>query len=86
MNIFHSKKITCYPVCFNFKLQSFKNEIKNNVYSDLPVVLDENISIIEYKLPVTAKGVGQAIDFGLEIIKYLQGETVMNEIKQSIVL
>lgn len=53
---------------------SFAEYVDN--YSDKFVVTDSNI--------ITAKGAGVSTSFGLEIVKYLKGQTVSEKVRNSI--
>ncbi len=66
--ILKSKSATCFP--------GFENDLTDANYSVDFVVTDGNI--------ITAKGAGVCIDFGLEIVKYLKGADVSNEVKRTI--
>ncbi|MDW7659805.1 MAG: DJ-1/PfpI family protein [Bacillota bacterium] len=54
--IMEGKKFTCYP--------SFEKELPNHLHIPESVVTDGKL--------ITAKGVGVALDFGLEIVKHLK--------------
>ncbi len=66
--IIDNKDFTCYP--------GFQNEVFGGNYVDKSLVRDANI--------ITAKGPALAVDFALEIIKYLLGENKKEELKKDI--
>lgn len=59
------KEATCFP--------GFEDKLAGAVISDKKVVTDGNI--------ITAKGMGVAFDFGIEIVKYFKGEALALELK-----
>ncbi|MDR1254093.1 MAG: DJ-1/PfpI family protein [Oscillospiraceae bacterium] len=65
MGILKGKSATCYP--------GFEKELKNANVVDSQVCVDGNI--------ITAKGPGAAIDFGLAVVKYLQGNVFSKKIR-----
>ena len=67
--LLEGKKATCYP--------SFEEKLLGAVWQEKPVVVDGNI--------ITSRGLGTAIDFGLEIVKYLKGEETSNSISDKII-
>lgn len=62
------RKATCYP--------GFEKELVNDTYVDVGVIKDGNI--------ITSRGLGYALDLGLEIIKTLLGEEEAKRIKKQI--
>ena len=62
------KEATCYP--------GFENELKGAKTSEKPVVTDGNIT--------TAKGMGVALEFALELVRITLGEKTANEIADSV--
>lgn len=68
LGFLHGKKATCYP--------GFEGELKGAQVCKEKVVTDGNV--------ITAKGMGAAIEFGLELIRQLKGEKTANEIKEGI--
>lgn len=62
------KEAVCFP--------GFENELEGAKISAEHVVCDGNI--------ITAKGAGVCIDFGLEIVKALRGESVADTVKKQI--
>lgn len=62
------KEATCYP--------GFEGELKGAFYTSQGVVTDGCIT--------TARGLGFAIDLGLELLKILMGEKVSEDVKQKI--
>ncbi len=66
--VIHGKNITSYP--------GFEDELISGVYIDDNVVRDCNI--------ITARGPALAVDFAIEIMKYLLGEEKAQELKKDI--
>ncbi|MBU5312588.1 DJ-1/PfpI family protein [Tissierella carlieri] len=66
--IIKDKEITSYP--------GFEDDLKNGVYIEQNVVRDGSI--------ITARGPALAVDFAIEIIKYLLGEEKSEELKKDI--
>ncbi|CAK7065768.1 DJ-1 family glyoxalase III [Tissierella sp.] len=66
--IIKDKEITSYP--------GFEDDLKNGVYIEKNVVRDGNI--------ITARGPALAVDFAIEIIRYLLGEEKAEELKKDI--
>lgn len=62
-------KATCYP--------SARENITESFYIEQSVVCDKNV--------ITSRGAGTAIDFSLEIIKYLTDSKTSEEIKKAII-
>ena len=69
LGILNGKRAVCYP--------GFEEKLTGAEVLDIPVVTDENIT--------TARGVGAAVDFGLELIRVLDKEEKAQEIKTQIV-
>lgn len=67
--ILQGKKATCYP--------GFEDKLTGALVSEEAVVTDGNI--------ITGRGMGAAIPFGLEIVRYLQGEEAAETIRSGIV-
>lgn len=67
--ILENKKVTSYPSC--------EDKFKKSVYLNESVVADENI--------ITSRGMGTAIDFSLEIIKFLKDEQTAQKLAEAIV-
>ncbi len=70
MGLLVGRKATSFP--------GFENHLKGAVKSDNLVEVDGHI--------ITAKGMGAAMDFSLEIVKYLLGEEKMNEIGKAMIV
>ncbi len=66
--IIKGKKVTSYP--------GFEDDLKDGIYEENNVVVDENI--------ITARGPALAVDFAIEIIKYLLGDEKAEELKKGI--
>lgn len=66
--VINGKKVTSYP--------GFEDELKSGVYTGENVVRDENI--------ITGRGPALAVDFAIEIVKYLLGEEKAEELKKDI--
>lgn len=66
--IIKGKKVTSYP--------GFEDGLKDVRYIEENVVKDENI--------ITARGPALAVDFAIEIIRYLLGEGKVKELKEGI--
>lgn len=66
--IIRGKKVTSYP--------GFEDELKDVEYIEDNVVKDENI--------ITSRGPALAVDFAIEIIRYLLGEEKVKELKEGI--
>lgn len=67
-NLLNGKKATCFP--------GFEEYLYGADYTGSFVEKDGNI--------ITAKGMGVAVDFGLEIVAYLRGRKTADKIKSSI--
>jgi len=64
-----NENFTCYP--------SFEEKIRVNGYqSDIPVVKDGKV--------ITSRGPGTAINFALEVVKILKGDSVSQNIKEAV--
>src|SRR5699024_10239803 len=68
LGLLEGKKATCYP--------GFEGQLLGASYTHEGVVTDGNIT--------TARGVGFAIDLGLELLRVLKGEKPAEEIKAAI--
>lgn len=66
--IINGKRVTSYP--------GFEAELKDGIYEEKNVVADGNI--------ITARGPALAVDFAIEIIKYLLGVEKAEELKKDI--
>lgn len=66
--VIEGKKVTSYP--------GFEDQLSSGVYQEENVVRDHNI--------ITARGPALAVDFAIEIVKYLLGEEKANELKKGI--
>lgn len=66
--IIENKKITSYP--------GFEKDLQSGQYENSPAVLDGNM--------ITARGPYYAVDFALEIVRYLLGEEKAEELKKNI--
>ncbi|WP_353095945.1 DJ-1 family glyoxalase III [Tissierella praeacuta] len=66
--IIKEKKVTSYP--------GFEGDLKDGVYIEQDVVRDGNI--------ITARGPALAVNFAIEIVKYLLGEKEAEELKKDI--
>ncbi|MBR5515902.1 MAG: DJ-1/PfpI family protein [Clostridia bacterium] len=64
-NLLNGKKATCFP--------GFEDKLAGAVVTGEKVCTDGNI--------ITAKGMGAAFDFGIEIIKYFKGESFALDVK-----
>lgn len=64
--------VNCNAVCF----PGFENELVGAKISDHFVCRDGNI--------ITAKGMGSAVNFGLEIVAAIKGKSVANELKATL--
>lgn len=67
--ILEGKSATSYP--------GFEDKLTGATVSKEPVVTDGNV--------ITSRGMGTAIDFGLEIIKYLKDEETAAELSEKII-
>ncbi len=63
-----NKKAVCFP--------GFEEELEGALISDDFVVTDDNI--------ITARGMGSAVKFGLEIVKKYKNEDFVNKLKDSL--
>lgn len=66
--LLNGKKAVCFP--------GFENELSGADISSDFVVRDGNI--------ITAKGMGSAVDFGIEIVQYFKGEEKAKALKASL--
>jgi 4-methyl-5(b-hydroxyethyl)-thiazole monophosphate biosynthesis len=66
--VINGKNVTSYP--------GFEDDLKNGIYIEKNVVRDGNI--------ITARGPALAVDFAIEIIRYLLGEEKAEELKKDI--
>ncbi|NLV88770.1 MAG: DJ-1/PfpI family protein [Tissierellia bacterium] len=66
--IIKGKKVTSYP--------GFEGDLKDGIYEEERVVVDGNM--------ITARGPAIAVDFAIEIIKYLLGAEKAEELKKDI--
>lgn len=62
------KKVTSYP--------GFEEDLKDSIYQEKSVVIDHNI--------ITARGPALAVDFAIEIVRYLLGDEKAKELKKDI--
>jgi len=68
LGLLQGRQATCYP--------GFEDQLTGAAYTRQGVVTDGHIT--------TARGVGFAIDMGLELVRLLQGEDVFAQVKGSI--
>ena len=68
LGLLKGRKATCYP--------GFEEQLIGAIYTRQGVITDGHIT--------TARGVGFAIDMGLELVNLLQGEEVFAQVKGSI--
>lgn len=66
--VIDGKEVTSYP--------GFDKDLPNSIYKEDDVVIDGNI--------ITARGPAKAVDFSIEIVKYLVGERQAGELKANI--
>lgn len=66
--IINGKEVTSYP--------GFEEGLPNSIYKEDDVVVDGNI--------ITARSAAKAVDFSIEIIRYLVGEKEVENLKESI--
>ena len=66
--IIDGKKVTSYP--------GFEKDLPDSLYREEDVVVDGNI--------ITSRGPAKAVDFALEIVKYLVGEKEVEALKKGI--
>lgn len=69
LGLLEGKKAICYP--------GMEDQLTGAVVTCEPVVRDGNI--------ITSRGMGTAIDFGLAIVAYFQGEAAAKELAEKIV-
>ena len=65
-----SKRFTCYP--------GFESRVKNGAFSEDRVVVDGNL--------VTSRGPGTAMEFALEIVRILVGESTARDLTKGLLL
>lgn len=68
LGVLEGKKATCYP--------GFEDKLKGATYVGDKAVTDKNVS--------TARGMGAAIELGLEIVRVFEGEEKSKEVAESI--
>lgn len=68
-HILEGKNATCHP--------GFEDKLLGAVWKKEPVVVDGNI--------ITSRGMGTAIDFGLEIVRYFTDEGTVEKLKKDLV-
>ncbi len=68
-HILDGKNATCHP--------GFEDKLLGAVWKKEPVVVDGNI--------ITSRGMGTAIDFGLEIVRYFADEGTVEKLKKDLV-
>lgn len=68
LGLLQGRQATCYP--------GFEDQLIGAIYTRQGVITDGHIT--------TARGVGFAIDMGLELVRLLQGEDVFAQVKDSI--
>ena len=66
--ILEGKKAVCFP--------GFENELKGRIETDSFFVTDGNV--------ITAKGMGSAVNFGLEIVAYFNGRDASEKLKSTL--
>lgn len=69
MGLLTGKQAVCYP--------GFEDRLTGAVIPDKKVVLDGKI--------LTAKGMGAALDMGLEIVRIFRGETAAKELRHAVI-
>lgn len=69
LGILQGKKATCYP--------GFEDKLKGAEYLTDKVVTDGTVT--------TGRGMGAAIELGLELVRILKGETAAEELKEKII-
>lgn len=67
--LLEGKQATCYP--------GFEEKLVGAVITEKEVVVDGNI--------ITSRGMGTAIPFALEIVRYLKGDAAAEEIRKAII-
>lgn len=71
LGLLEGRRATCYPGC--------QTDFPANVYQDvLGVVVDGNL--------ITASGPGQALDFGIALLRLLEGDAVADTTKSSMLI
>lgn len=68
-NVLVGKKATCHP--------GFEEKLVGAKFQRQPVVVDSNI--------ITSRGMGTAIAFALEIVRYFLGDTAVEKVKKGLV-
>ena len=68
-HILEGKRATCHP--------GFEEKLLGAEWSDQPVVVDGNV--------ITSRGMGTAIAFGLEIVRYFTDDAKVDHIRQGLV-
>jgi 4-methyl-5(b-hydroxyethyl)-thiazole monophosphate biosynthesis len=68
MGLLEGAEATCFP--------GFEHELKGAVLSEKYTVTSGNI--------ITSKGMGSAVKFGLEIVRYFKGDAVSDELAASL--
>lgn len=66
--VIEGKKVTSYP--------GFEDQLTSGIYQQKKVVRDQNI--------ITARGPALAVNFAIEIVKYLLGQEKADELKKGI--
>lgn len=67
--VLEGRHATCHP--------GFEEKLTGAITSKEPVVRDANI--------ITSRGMGTAIDFGLEILDYVKGQEAVEQVKRGLV-
>jgi len=70
LGITEGKALTCYP--------TYQKNIKKGTVIDIDTVVDGKL--------ITGRGVGVALEFGLEIVKVLKGEAIRNSLFEAMVM
>lgn len=68
-NVLNGRKATCHP--------GYEDKLTGAKYQRVPVVVDSNI--------ITSRGMGTAIAFALEIVRYFLGDTAVEKVKKGLV-
>lgn len=68
-NVLNGRKATCHP--------GFEDKLLGAKYQRQPVVVDDNV--------ITSRGMGTAIAFALEIVRYFLGDTAVEKVKKGLV-
>lgn len=69
VGLLKGKKATCHP--------GFEDKLLDATWLEQPVVVDGNI--------ITSRGMGTAIDFALEIVRYFMDDDTVEKIKKALV-